>query len=389
MELSQRVSSLKGSVTLALAAAAKEMAATGRDVINMAVGEPDFDAPRLAREAAIAAVQSGAVKYTPAAGLNSLRQTVARHLQETRGVPYGAENVVICHSAKHALSHALLALVDPGDEVLLLNPAWSSYGAQVQLVGGVPVQVEPRQDGACTPDFDALRSAITGATKGVMFNSPSNPSGYVWSREEVEELASICVEQDLWMISDEIYGRLVFDGAEHVSPASVSEAMRARTILVDGASKVFAMTGYRMGYLAASPDLARTVGNLQSQISGCPNYISQRAFEACLTEEPEEVEGMIATFDRRRRIIVDGLERLGLKAPQPRGAFYAFPDLSDRFDERGSAGFCADLLEAEALATVPGEAFGAPRHIRLSYALSEEQLVEALERLERFLATRP
>lgn len=184
-------------------------------------------------------------------------------------------------------------------------------------------------------------------------------------------------------------GLLVFDGAEHVSPASVSDAMRARTILVDGASKVFAMTGYRMGYLAASPDLARTVGNLQSQVSGCPNYISQRAFEACLEQEPEEVEGMIATFDRRRRIIVEGLERLGLKAPQPKGAFYAFPDLSDRFDERGSAGFCADLLEAEALATVPGDAFGAPRHIRLSYALGEDQLVEALARLERFLASRP
>ncbi len=389
MELSQRVSSLKGSVTLALAAAAKEMAAAGRDVINMAVGEPDFDAPRLAREAAIAAVESGAVKYTPAAGLNSLRQTVARHLQGSRGVPYEAGNVVICHSAKHALSHALLALVNPGDEVLLLNPAWSSYSSQVKLVGGVPVQVEPLADGTCAPDFEALRAAISGATKGIMFNSPSNPSGYVWSRREVEELAAICVEHDLWMISDEIYGRLVFDGAEHVSPASVSDAMRARTILVDGASKVFAMTGYRMGYLAASPDLARTVGNLQSQVSGCPNYISQRAFEACLNEEPEEVEGMIATFDRRRRIIVEGLERLGLKAPQPKGAFYAFPDLSDRFDERGSAGFCADLLEAEALATVPGEAFGAPRHIRLSYALGEEQLVEALARLERFLASRP
>ncbi len=389
MELSQRVSSLKGSVTLALAAAAKEMAAAGRDVINMAVGEPDFDAPRLAREAAIAAVESGAVKYTPAAGLNSLRQTVARHLQESRGVPYEAENVVICHSAKHALSHALLALVDPGDEVLLLNPAWSSYSSQVKLAGGVPVQVEPRPDGTCAPDLEALRAAISGATKGIMFNSPSNPSGYVWSRQEVEELAAICVEHDLWMISDEIYGRLVFDGAEHVSPASVSEAMRARTILVDGASKVFAMTGYRMGYLAASPDLARTVGNLQSQVSGCPNYISQRAFEACLNEEPEEVEGMIATFDQRRRIIVEGLERLGLKAPQPKGAFYAFPDLSGRFDERGSAGFCADLLEAEALATVPGDAFGAPRHIRLSYALGKEQLVEALARLERFLASRP
>ncbi len=388
MQLSQRVSSLEGSVTLALAASAKEMAAAGRDVINMAVGEPDFDAPRLAREAAIAAINSGAVKYTPAAGLASLRQTVAEHLGQTRGVSYGAQNIVICHSAKHALSHTLLALVDAGDEVLLLDPAWSSYYAQVQLAGGVAVHAAPRQDGTCAPDLDAIRAAVTDRTKGVMLNTPSNPSGYVWSREELEQLASICEEHDLWMISDEIYGRLVFDGAEHVSPTSISAAMKERTVLVDGASKVFAMTGYRMGYLAANPDLARTVGNLQSQISGCPNYISQRAFEACLVEEPEEVKEMIATFDRRRRLVVDGLNRMGLEGPEPRGAFYAFPDLHERFDERGSEGFCADLLEAEALATVPGTAFSAPRHIRLSYALSEERLVEALARLERFLSTR-
>ena len=389
MKLSQRVSNLKGSVTLALAASAKEMAASGRDVINMAVGEPDFDAPRRAREAGIAAINSGAVKYTPAAGLNSLRQAVADHLRETRGVAYGVENVVICHSAKHALSHTLLALVDPGDEGLLLDPAWSSYHAQVELVGGVAVHVPPKQDGTCAPDLEAIRAAVTERTGGLMFNSPSNPSGYVWSRSEIEELAAICEEHDLWMISDEIYGRLVFDDAEHVSPTSISEAMKERTILVDGASKVFAMTGYRMGYLAANADVARTVGDLQSQISGCPNYISQRAFEACLIEEPEEVKDMIATFDRRRRVVIEGLDRMGLKGPQPKGAFYAFPDLHHRFDERGSSGFCADLLEAEALATVPGTAFSAPRHIRLSYALSEDRLVEALDRLERFLSDRP
>lgn len=388
MQLSQRVSTLKGSVTLALAAAAKEMAAAGRDVVNMAVGEPDFDAPRLARDAAIAAVNSGAVKYTPAAGLVSLRATVAEHLRTTRGVEYGVENVVICHSAKHALSHTLLALVDPGDEVLLLDPAWSSYYAQIQLAGGVAVHVPPTQDGTCAPDLDTLRAAITDRTAGIMFNTPSNPSGYVWSRAELEALAAICEEHDLWMISDEIYGRLVFDGAEHVSPASLSESMRRRTVVVDGASKVFAMTGYRIGYLAASPELATAVGNLQSQLSGCPNYVSQRAFEACLVEEPEEVAEMIETFDRRRRIVIEAMERLGLKGPRPRGAFYALPNLEPYFDERGSEGFCADLLEAEALATVPGTAFGVPGHVRLSYAVSEERLREALTRFERFLSTR-
>lgn len=385
MHLSQRVASLSGSATLALAAKAKEMAAAGRDVVNMAVGEPDFDAPRLAREAARAAIASGKVKYTPAAGLPSLRQAIAGRLREERGLDLGAENVVVCHSAKHALSHALLALVDPGDEVLLLAPAWGSYDEQVRIAGGTPTHVQPRPDGSCAPDLDALRAAVGPNTRGIMFNSPSNPSGYVWTREETEGLAAVCEEHDLWLISDEIYARLVFDGAEHVSPASLSASMRDRTILVDGASKVFAMTGYRIGFLAARPDLAKSVGDLQSQVSGCPNYVSQRAYEACLLEEPEEVAEMIATFDRRRRMVIEGLERMGLRGPVPRGAFYAFPDLADRFDERGCEGFCADLLEQEAVAAVPGSVFGAPRHVRLSYAVSEERLGEALARLERFL----
>lgn len=388
MHLSQRVSSLSGSATLALAAAAKEMAAAGRDVVNMAVGEPDFDAPRLAREAARDAIESGQVKYTPAAGLGSLRQTIADRLRAERGIQCAAENVVVCHSAKHALSHALLALVDPGDEVLLLAPAWGSYDEQVRIAGGLPVHVAPRTDGSCAPDLAGLRAAIGPKTRGIMLNSPSNPSGYVWTAEEIATLGEVCVEHDLWLISDEIYGRLVFDGAEHVSPAGLSEAMRDRTIVIDGASKVFAMTGYRIGFLAARADVAKSVGDLQSQISGCPNYVSQRAYEACLRDEPEEVAEMIETFDRRRRIVIAALDGMGLEGPTPRGAFYAFPDLSARFDERGCEGFCADLLEEEAVATVPGSVFGAPRHVRLSYAVSEERLVEALRRLERFLGRR-
>lgn len=388
MDLSQRVSSLSGSATLALAATAKEMAAAGRDVVNMAVGEPDFDAPRLAREAAKAAIDSGKVKYTPAAGLGSLRETIANRLRAERGIDHSPAEVVVCHSAKHALSHTLLCLVDPGDEVLLLAPAWGSYDEQVRIAGGEPVHVAPRPDGSCAPDLDALRAAVGPKTRGVMLNSPSNPSGYVWTRDELEGLAEVCEKNDLWLISDEIYGRLVFDGAEHVSPASLSDSMRDRTIVVDGASKVFAMTGYRIGFIAANAALAKSVANLQSQVSGCPNYVSQRAYEACLAEEPEEVATMIETFDRRRRIVIDAMDRMGLVGPRPRGAFYAFPDLADRFDDRGCEGFCADLLEQEAVAAVPGSVFGAPRHVRLSYAVSEERLGEALARLERFLQER-
>ncbi len=389
MELSQRAAGLAGSATLRLAAAAKEMAASGRDVINMAVGEPDFDAPRVARDAAHTAIDSGAVKYTPAAGLLSLRQVLADKIGAARGVTYTPSNVVVCHSAKHALSHALLALVDPGDEVLLLAPVWGSYDEQVRFAGGTPTHVAPVPDGSCAPDLAGIRAAITDKTRGIMLTTPSNPSGYVWSAEEVAGLADIVLEHDLWLISDEIYARLVFGDAKHTSPVGHSAAMKERTVVIDGASKVFAMTGYRMGAMIANETLAKAVGNIQSQLSGCPNYLSQMAYQACLESEPEEVGPMVEEFDRRRQVINAGLERLGLKGPTPRGAFYAFPDLSAYFGEGGSGeSFCADLLEAEALATVPGSVFGAPNHVRFSYALAEPKVREALERLERFLKTR-
>lgn len=386
LPLSARARALQGSPTLALAARAKAMAAAGRDVVNMAVGEPDFDAPRAAREAAVADVEGGAVRYTPSAGTASLRRTIAEWLGRERGVTaYGPDSVVVCHSAKHALSHALLSLVGEGDEVLLLPPVWASYDAQVEIAGARPVHVPPLPGGACRPDLDAIRAAVGPKTRGIMLNTPSNPSGYVWTEDEVRGLSEIVLEKDLWLISDEIYGRLVFDGARHVSPAAHSPEMAARTILVDGASKVFAMTGYRIGFLAAEPSVAGVVADLQSQVSGCPNHISQAAYEACLASEPPEVADMLAEFDARRRIIGDGLAALGLSGPEPRGAFYAFPDLSAHFDERGATGFCEDLLEAEAVAAVPGEVFGAPDHIRLSYAVSRERIEAALERLGRFL----
>lgn len=218
-DLSQRASSLAPSATLALAAAAKEMAAAGRDVVNMAVGEPDFDAPGSAREAAHAAVDSGQVKYTPAAGLASLRAAAARVLREERGTAHQPESIVVCHSAKHALSHALLALVNPGDEVLLLAPVWGSYDEQVKFAGAKPVHVAPSPGGQCIPDIAAIRAAVGPRTRGIMLNSPSNPSGYVWSEAELRALGEIVLEHDLWLVSDEIYARLVFDGARHVSPA--------------------------------------------------------------------------------------------------------------------------------------------------------------------------
>ena len=389
MKLSQRAKEISLSVTLALDAKAKALAQSGRDVVNMSVGEPDFDTPRVAREAATALIRGGAVRYTPAAGTLALRQAVARYLEATRGGEWTSEEITICHSTKHALSGAIHALVDPKDEVLLLLPAWVSYVEIVKLAGGVPVSVPGRPD--CGPDFAAIERAITPRTKALLLNSPSNPTGYVWTREEVARLGRLCVERGLWLISDEIYRRLVYEGDPNPSPASLARDVRERTVVLDGASKSFAMTGWRIGFVAAQKSVAAAVERLHSHLVGAPNTVSQAAYMAALVapgSEPEEVVNMVAEFDRRRRFLMGELDSMGLVTPSPRGAFYAFPNVERYLDARGSIGLCEDMLESEGLALVPGAAFGVDTHVRLSYATSMEKIAEAARRMRRFLAAR-
>jgi aspartate aminotransferase len=387
MQLTALVRGIQLSRTLALDARAKARAAAGRDVINMAVGEPDFPAPEEVRIAACERITSGDVKYTPAAGAPETRKAIAAHLSATRGTPYAPEEVVVCHSAKHALSGALYALAGPGDEVLIPLPAWVSYVDLVKIAGATPVPVAPFE--GVRPDFRALEAAITPRTRVILFNSPCNPSGYVWTRAETERVAELAVRRDLALISDEIYRRLVYEGEPAHSPASLGAQARERTVIVDGASKSFAMTGYRIGYLAGPRPVIDAVTRLHSQTTGAPNTVSQAAYTAALLSEPREVAAMVREFAARRDLCLAGLERIGLKTPVPRGAFYLFPDVSAYLDARGSAGFCEDLLEAEDLALVPGAAFGEDRHVRLSYALGQARIREALVRLERFLAARP
>lgn len=386
MRPNQRVQKLSLSTTLALDARAKELAAQGRDVINMAVGEPDFDAPEAVQSAAVAAVRSGKVRYTPAEGTASLRKAIATHLTATRGVAFTPAEITVCHSAKHALSGACLALVEPGDEVLVLLPAWVSYVEILRFAGAVPVEVPSRAD--LGPDLARLAAAVTKKTRGILINSPCNPSGYVMTAAEVRALSELAEQHDLWIVSDEIYRRLVYEGEPNVSPVQVSDRVRARTVIVDGASKAFAMTGYRIGFCAAPQEIAMSVAKLHSQLTGCPNMVSQAAYENALAAEPREVAHMCAEFDRRRRVIVAGLQKLGLETPWPRGAFYAFPRVQAFLDARGSAGFCEDLLEEQNLAVVPGSAFGVDDSIRLSYATSLATIERALERLAAFLARR-
>ena len=384
MHPASRVTGIPLSLTLALDARAKSLSAAGRDIVNMSVGEPDFDAPALVQEAAVKAVRGGKVRYTPAAGTASLRKLLAEHLTQTRGVSFTADEITVCHSCKHALSGSMLALCEPGDEVLLLLPAWVSYVEIARIAGAIPVDVPSRTD--CGPDFAEIERRITKRTRGVLLNSPNNPSGYVWTRAEIEQLGRIAERHDLWILSDEIYRRLIYEGERDTSPVSISPALRARTVIVDGASKTYAMTGYRIGFVAAPKELSSGVERLHSHLTGCPNAISQDAYEAGLQCEPVEIANMAAEFDRRRRFLLGELESMGLRTPWPRGAFYAFPDVSAWLDSRGSAGFCEDLLEQEGLALVPGSAFGVDTNVRLSYALSIEKIQVATQRLRRFLA---
>lgn len=382
MQESSRIVDLPESATLGLAARANEMRASGVDVLSMAVGEPDFRAPEAAQQAAIRAI-GGDVKYTHSAGTPSLRAALAQHLQQTRGLHYGSDQIVVGHSCKHMLCSSLLALVEPGDEVLLPTPAWNSYDALVSFAQGKPIQVPPSPD--LSPNLDGLAAAIGPRTKGILFSTPGNPSGYVWTRSDLETLMDLARAKDLWVISDEIYSRLVYEGEPFCSPATLSDDAAERTVIVDGASKSFAMTGYRIGYMAGPRAIAGGIARLQSQSTGCPNYVSQHAYEAVLCDEPPEVEAMANEFNNRRLRLHSGLQGLGLECPRPRGAFYAFPRVADYCDERGTVGFCDDLLETQALAVVPGTVFGVEGHVRLSYALSVDRIDEAIARLGRFL----
>ena len=385
LELAARTARLSLSVTLALDARAKALVRAGRDVVSMAVGEPDFPAPAAASEAAMERIRSGDVRYTPAAGETELRAAIARHLAATRpGTSWSEDEVVVCHSGKHALSGALMALVAEGDEVLIPAPAWVSYVEIVKVTGARPVVVPAGPGGQL--DLAALAGAVTPRTRVLMLNSPSNPSGVVLGADEVRALVALAIEHDLWILSDEIYRRLVYEGPPATSP--VEHGARERTVIIDGASKAYAMTGYRIGFAAGPAEVVEAITRLHSQMTGAPNAVSQAAYRAVLDPEPPEVAAMCATFAERRDLLLGGLRRLGLEVPEPRGAFYAFPDVSRHLDERGSAGFCEDLLDAQDLCIVPGAAFECDGHVRLSYALATEGIEEALRRLEQFLAAR-
>jgi aspartate aminotransferase len=391
--ISKMAAAVQPSATLAAGARAAKMKAEGILVFDFALGEPDFATPEHICAAAVQAMQKGHTRYTPASGIPELRAAVARSYQKTYTIRYAPEQVLISSGAKHSLHNALAATVGPGDEVLIPSPYWVSYSDLVTMTGArfklIPTRLE---DGfKMTPA--QLRAALTPHSRLLMLNSPGNPTGAVYSRQELEALADVVLEANLAVLSDEIYERLVYGSAKATCFATLRPGLAERTITISGASKTYAMTGWRIGWSLGPAAVVKAMGNVQSQQTSCPCSISQYAALAALEGDQEYVERMRHEFEVRRNLVCDRLSRMpGVKSFVPEGAFYAFFDVSAHFGRKlagrpvaDSTAFCLAALECAHVNVVPGAAFGAEGYVRLSYAASREQLQGGLERLEQFL----
>lgn len=396
--LSNSVQRISESATMAIDSRAKAMKQAGEDVIALAAGEPDFDTPAHIIQAAKAALDAGFTRYTPASGIAELRAAWADKAGRERGVTYKPNQLMVTAGGKQAIFNVVYALVDPGDEVIIPAPYWVSYTEQTKAVGATPVIVQTRAEENFKMSAQALRSAITPRTRLLILNSPSNPTGSVYTRDELAALAEVLVEKQVPVLSDEVYDCLIY-GPEvtrrppFTSIASLGDDILKLTVVVGAASKAYAMTGWRIGFAAGPADVIAACGRLQSQTTSGPNSIAQKAALAAVTGDQSTVEVMRQEFDKRRRYMVDRLNGMpSITCPAPTGAFYAFPKISAYYDQRyndapvsGSLDFCRLLLEHEKLALVPGVEFGNDAHVRLSYAASMRQIEEALDRLERFL----
>ena len=392
--LADRMKTLAPSATLAVQAKAKAMRAQGIDVISFGAGEPDFDTPARIKEAARRALESGQTKYTEVGGVPELRAAVCHKLKRDQGLDYAPDEVTVSCGAKHSLFNIFMALVNPGDEVLIPSPFWVSYPEQVRLLGGVPVSVATTEASGFDLDPGELRRAVTARTKMIILDSPGNPTGAVFSASALAEVAKLAVERDLWVVSDECYESLTYEG-RHVSIASLSAAIKARTIVVNTCSKAYAMTGWRIGYAAGPRPVIKAMTDVQSQVTSNPTSIAQWAAVEALTGPQDEVAKMVGEFDRRRHVIIEGLNAIpGIRCVMPKGAFYAFPNVSGLFGKRakggvlrGSTDVTTFLLDEARVATVAGVDFGSDAHIRLSYATGLETIREGLRRMQAAAAT--
>lgn len=384
MELAQRITGIKPSVTLAIAAMAKAMQQDGKDICSFSAGEPDFDTPEHIKEAAKQALDRGKTKYGAAAGEPQLREAIAHKLVRDNNLNYSAANILVTNGGKHSLYNLMVTLIDPGDEVVIPAPFWLSYPEMVKLAGGIPVIVDTDSSTDYKISPEALNAAITPKTKLFILNSPSNPSGVVYTRAELQALAKVIVDRDILVVSDEIYEKIIYDGVEQVSIGALGEDIFQRTIISNGFAKAYSMTGWRVGYLAAPLALIQAASALQGHSTSNVCTFAQYGAIAALEGSQDCVETMRQAFALRRQVILERLQAIpGLTCAKPDGAFYLFINIGNTNIK--SLDFCQQLLEQQQVATIPGQAFGADDHIRISYATDLITIEKGMDRLATFV----
>lgn len=393
-ELSLVATQVQASTTMAIDSKAKQMKADGIDVVGFGAGEPDFNTPDNINMEAIRAICDGKTKYTPAAGIIPLRKAVCNRLKADCGLDYDYTQIVIASGAKHCVYITFRVLLNPGDEVIVPAPYWVSYSEMIKMAGGVPVLVVAGEDQGFKVTADQISAAITEKTKCVIINNPCNPTGALYSAQELRSIADVCVENDLYIISDEIYYQLVYDNAEFVSVASLSEEIKDYTIIINGVSKSYAMTGWRIGYIAASPNIAKIMSNYLSHSTGAPSTISQWASIEALDGPQEGIEAMRQEFEKRRNYMVERMNTIkGVSCIKPEGAFYVMMNINQLIGKtiggvtiNSADDFAMAFLDKGLVAVVPSTGFGIDNFVRWSYATSMENIKEGLDRLEKLLS---
>ncbi|MFZ5353749.1 MAG: pyridoxal phosphate-dependent aminotransferase [Bacillota bacterium] len=393
LKIADKISKIAPSITLAIDAKLKQMLADGIKVYGFGAGEPDFDTPEYIREAAIEAINKGFTRYTAAQGTMELRKAICQKLKRDNNLDYNPNQIIVSSGAKHSLSNTFAAILNPGDEVIVPVPYWVSYTEIIKLNDGVPVLVETKKENNFKMTREELQSAITEKTKAILLNTPSNPTGAIYSEDELKHIADLAVENNIYVVSDEIYEQLTYDGKKHVSIAALGEAIKELTIVINGMSKAYAMTGWRIGYAAADEKLVKAMSGVQSHAVSHPNSIAQYASTIALIGPQDDVHNMVREFGERRNYMYDRLSTMeGLTCIMPEGAFYVYVDISSYMGREfcgeiinSSLDFAQILLERGQVAVIPGAAFGTDSFIRLSYATSMKNIQEGLDRFESFI----
>ena len=393
MQLSKKAGNISPSITLGITAKANELKSQGIDVVSFGAGEPDFNTPENIIEAAIKAMKDGKTKYTPAGGILQLKETICNKFKNDNNLEYKPSQIIVSTGAKQSLANTFMAILNPGDEVLIPVPYWVSYPELVKLADGVPVFVNTDEKDNYKYTIESLNSALTSKTKAILLNSPNNPTGTIYNKEELVEIAEFAKENDLIIISDEIYEKLIYDGNEHISIASLSQDAYERTIVINGVSKTYAMTGWRLGYAAASEQIVKHMTSIQSHMTSNVNTIAQYASIEALNGPIEDLKNMVKEFESRRNFMIEKLNSIdGISIIKPNGAFYIMVNISEYLNTSlngikisNSLDFAKVLLEEEKVAVIPGSGFGLDNYVRPSYATSKEIIGKGIERISSFL----